>query len=131
MASRVFNGSGTIAGFDYHHFTLRGKGAHTLFHAHEHDHLTFADRPVAVYCHTKNGWESVEPIGFFDMRVIAAGVDHIVFATEEGETECRCLFPAYDAKGVVANPKQAYTKPYEERCDDTTIPQLIRDHLWG
>lgn len=124
---RIFTGSGCAAGFDYHHFELHGRGSYTVLHEHKRDHLSLADKPIGVYC-ISGGREFIEPIGFFDKRVIKAGVKHILFALEDGVTECECLFTKYDENGVISSPKDQ-AEPYEEICDYESLPKLVKEYL--
>jgi hypothetical protein len=130
MTERLFHGSWSVGPFHCYPFTLRGRGAHTILHAHEHDHLVSADQEILVYALLRHGIELVEPVVPGDRRLIAAHTEHAIVALAEGDTVCECLFSRYDENGdFLGNPKEHSRSPYAEPCDPGNLPQAVRDVL--
>jgi hypothetical protein len=130
MPERLFHGEWSVGPFHCYPFTLRGRGAHTILHAHEHDHLVSASQPIAVYALKRDGIEIIDPIVRGDRRLIAAHTEHAIVALEDGDTVCECLFSRYDEHGdFLADPKEASRAPYAEPCDPGNLPQAVQDAL--
>ncbi len=129
LGERLFHGSWSVGPFHCYPFRLTARGSHTILHAHEHDHLISADRPIAVYALTAAGPQIV-PVAPRDRRLVAAHTDHLIFALEDGGTECECLFSRYDEHGdFLAEPKEASRHPYTEPCDPANLPPLVLEYL--
>lgn len=130
MTERLFHGSWSVGPFHCYPFTLRGRGAHTILHAHEHDHLVSASQPIAVYALRRDGVGIVDKIALGDRRLIAAHTEHAIVALEDGDTVCECLFSRYDEHGdFLGNPKEDSRSPYTEPCDPSNLPQAVLDVL--
>ncbi len=127
---RLFYGSWSVGPFHCYPFTLTGRGSHTILHAHEHDHLVSANRPIAVYALKRDGTEIVDRIEQSDRRLIAAHTEHLIVALEDGGTVCECLFSRYDENGdFLADPKEGSRTPYCEPCNPGDLPAAVFELL--
>ncbi len=129
MTERLFHNSESIGSFHTYKGVLIGKGTYTLLHAHEHDHMVRANKPIGVYRVGGDMPEEVHIIGIWDKRLVAAHVQHMLFALCDGETEYECEFSFFDENGPIGDPKEASLTPYSERCDLTTLPEMVRKLL--
>ncbi len=130
FGERLFRGSWSVGPFHCYPFTLTKRGSHTLLHAHEHDHLVSANKPIAVYAMTTDGEGQLVPVGLGDRRLIIARTEHLIVALED-DTECECLFSRYDESGAfLDDPKETCARqPYRERCHERNLPALVFEYL--
>jgi hypothetical protein len=127
---RTFKGEWSLGELHGYPFTLDGRGAYTQLHAHDKGHVMQATRRVGVYAVLPSGFEHVETVPQGETRYIKAHIPHIVFAVEDGLTECQCLFSRYGAEGEFrADPKEGSRQPYVETCDLTQLPDLVQKWL--
>jgi hypothetical protein len=129
LGERLFHGEWSVGPFHCYPFRLTKRGSHTILHAHGHDHLVSANKPIAVYRLGRDGGEEVIPVPSGDRRLVAAHAEHLIVALED-DTECECLFSRYDERGeFLADPKEDSRQPYHEPCNEANLPAFVREFL--
>ncbi len=127
---RIFHGSWTLGPLHCYPFTLIGRGSHTVLHSHAHDHVLGASRPIAVYVVHQNGEQEIVPEPSGGRYLVCAHAEHLIFALEDGGTDCACMFSRYDENGeFLEDPKEASRQPYREPCDPANVPPLVLEYL--